>query len=166
MKNYKKHGIIIFVFIVLSIIFSSLIKEKKTIDSFMNTIYTISGIMFSIGMGILCTTNPDKIKNIQIYMQVKESILSVRNNYIAYFSLISFCYLFYQVFPEFYFGIFDLNIAIKKVPIIFTIKYATIFLNILGILYFIFNFIEIQKLNFDISDKTRSKDKTYGNSKP
>ena len=83
MKNYKKHGIIIFVFIVLSIIFSSLIKEKKTIDSFMNTIYTISGIMFSIGMGILCTTNPDKIKNIQIYMQVKESILSVRNNYIA-----------------------------------------------------------------------------------
>ena len=66
MKNYKKHGIIIFVFIVLSIIFSSLIKEKKTIDSFMNTIYTISGIMFSIGMGILCTTNPDKIKNIQI----------------------------------------------------------------------------------------------------
>ena len=84
MKNYKKHGIIIFVFIVLSIIFSSLIKEKKPIDSFMNTIYTISGIMFSIGMGILCTTNPDKIKNIQIYMQVKESTYYFHNKICNY----------------------------------------------------------------------------------
>ena len=149
MKNSTKHLTNILLALFLSIIFAS-VFEWKTIDAnFMNTVYTISGIMFSIGMGILCTLNPDKIKNRLIYKKIKQNILFVRNNYMYYFAVVSFSYLIYQLFPDmkYYF-------LLKNNKIIIDTGYITISLNILSILYFIANFIEIQRLNFDISERT------------
>ncbi|XZW72940.1 hypothetical protein ACT4W3_04320 [Acinetobacter baumannii] len=133
-------------FLVISVAVASA-TSKVPNPSFLNTIYTVSGIMFSIGMGVLCTLNPDKVKNDSIYKAIKSNILDVRNSYLAYFFIISFIYLIYQIYP-------DLNYVkvIWKIKITLDLACATLFLNILGILYFISNFIQIQKLGMDISD--------------
>ncbi|MEG2262942.1 MAG: hypothetical protein RSC68_01050 [Acinetobacter sp.] len=120
----------------------------------MNTVYTISGIMFSIGMGVLCTLNPDKVKNNIYYQEIKNNIIDVRNSYIAYFVLISTVYLVFQLYPAAKIDLYQ----IKNFVITAKVSYAVIALNILGILYFIANFIEIQRLGFEISDKTRVND--------
>lgn len=110
--------------------------------------------MFSIGMGVLCTLNPDKVKNDVYYCNIKENVISVRNSYIVYFTLISAVYLIFQLYPTAKLELF----TIKSLVITMKISYVAITLNILGILYFIANFIQIQKLGFEISDKTRIKD--------
>ncbi|WP_396231137.1 hypothetical protein [Acinetobacter baumannii] len=139
-------------FLVISVAVASA-TSKVPNPSFLNTIYTVSGIMFSIGMGVLCTLNPDKVKNDSIYKAIKSNILDVRNSYLAYFFIISFIYLIYQIYP-------DLNYVkvIWKIKITLDLACATLFLNILGILYFISNFIQIQKLGMNISDRVRESD--------
>lgn len=148
--NVKKHLINVVVAILLSVLLSSMIGMRPKEVAFLNTIYTISGIMFSIGMGILCTLNPDVIKNQIIYKRVKSNIISVRNSYLVYFAFISFPYLILQIFFETKY-IFE----IQSIKIVFDLYYATIVLNILSIIYFITNFLAIQKLNFEISDRIR-----------
>ncbi|EPF6035578.1 hypothetical protein OHW45_06075 [Acinetobacter baumannii] len=139
-------------FLVISVAVASA-TSKVPNPSFLNTIYTVSGIMFSIGMGVLCTLNPDKVKNDSIYTAIKSNILDVRNSYLVYFFIISFIYLIYQIYP-------NLNYVkvIWKLKITLDLACATLFLNILGILYFISNFIQIQKLGMDISDRVRESD--------
>jgi uncharacterized membrane protein len=110
--------------------------------------------MFSIGMGVLCTLNPDKVKNNSYYERIKDNIIAVRNSYIAYFALISTVYLIFQLYPAAKIDLFQ----IRGFVITAKVSYAVLTLNILGILYFIANFIQIQRLGFEISDKTRVND--------
>ncbi|HBI1354367.1 TPA: hypothetical protein JI406_RS17485, partial [Acinetobacter baumannii] len=109
-------------FLVISVAVASA-TSKVPNPSFLNTIYTVSGIMFSIGMGVLCTLNPDKVKNDSIYKAIKSNILDVRNSYLAYFFIISFIYLIYQIYP-------DLNYVkvIWKIKITLDLACATLFL--------------------------------------
>lgn len=148
--NVKRLISSILIVFALSICLASLF-EKDLDSSFINTIYTISGIMFSIGMGILCTLNPDKIKNDSYYRSIRDNIIDVRNTYLVYFFVLSIAYLAYQLNPKYTLEI----ISIKNVNIVFKTAFTAILINILGVLYFITNFMEIQKLGFEISDKTR-----------
>lgn len=66
----KKKLLISCIVILISIFLSSVFKVRPD-NAFMNTMYTISGIMFSIGMGVICTFNPDKIKNMEIFKEIK-----------------------------------------------------------------------------------------------
>ncbi|RPE30816.1 hypothetical protein EC846_1517 [Acinetobacter sp. BIGb0102] len=150
--NVKKLLVNVSLFLVISVAVASA-TSKVPNTSFLNTIYTVSGIMFSIGMGVLCTLNPEKVKNEIYYIAIKENVLAVRDSYLMYFFILSFIYLLYQIHP-------DANFVkdFWKVHIKLDIAYATLFLNILGILYFIANFMQIQKLGFDISDRVRESD--------
>ena len=104
-------------------------------------------------MGVLCTLNPDKVKNDVYYKAIKANVLAVRDSYLVYFFIISIVYLIYQIYP-------DANLIknFGKVQITLDLAFATMFLNILGILYFISNFMQIQKLGLDTSDRVRESD--------
>lgn len=104
-------------------------------------------------MGVLCTLNPDKVKNDVYYKAIKGNVLDVRDSYLVYFFIISFIYLVYQIYPE-----ANFIKSFGRFQITFDLAFATLFINILGILYFIANFMQIQKLGFDISDRVRESD--------
>lgn len=150
--NVKKLLVNISLFLVISVAVASATSKVPT-NSFLNTIYTVSGIMFSIGMGVLCTLNPDKVKNDAYYKAIKANVLAVRDSYLVYFFIISIIYLIYQIYPD-----ANFTKSFGKVQITLDIAFATMFLNILGILYFIANFMQIQKLGLDISDRVRESD--------
>lgn len=150
--NVKKLLGNIILFLAISIAMASF-ASKPPNSALLNTIYTVSGIMFSIGMGVLCTLNPDRIKNDSFYKAIKSNLLEVRNSYLVYFFIISGMYLLYQIFPD-----AGLVVKLSKISIVFNLAFAAMFLNILGILYFISNFMAIQKLGFNISDRTRGLD--------
>lgn len=150
--NVKKLLLNVSIFLVISVAVGSL-ASKSPDSSLLNTIYTVAGIMFSIGMGILCTLNPDRVKNDAYYKAIKSNLLDVRNSYLVYFFIISGMYLTYQIFPTASFVV-----EIRNLEIIFNLAFAAMLLNILGILYFIANFIAIQKLGLNISDQTRGLD--------
>ena len=81
----KKHTLWFLLILIVVILISSIFDLHPTITDYINTLYTVSGIMFSIGMGIVCTMNPDSIKNPGIYKTIRKNIIAVRNTYLLYF---------------------------------------------------------------------------------
>lgn len=132
---------------LLSILLASIVTERPN-ASFMNTIYTVAGIMFSIGMGIICTFSPDKVKNKDFFLSIRSNINTVRNSFIFYFSLISGGFLLYQGFPD-----LEWSFAYKRFELTLSISLLTAVLIVISIVYFILNFLAIQQLNLDISER-------------
>ncbi len=121
-------------------------------ESFLNTIYTVAGIMFSIGMGVICTFNPDRIKNNSYLSEIRRNISTIRSSYIHYFTISSTSFLASQIFPN-----LRQPWLIRDYQIVFDLPTTVLVINLLGIIYYISNFLAIQKLNFQITDRINSE---------
>lgn len=122
-------------------------QEDSMNQAIVPTVYTLSGIMFSIGMGIVCTFNPSPIKNKQVFQRIKANIANVRNSFMVYFSLSTATFLMSQICHRHAISVADITIIFA--PEIFALSFSLV-----GIIYFIINFLTIQKLIFDIAEKT------------
>lgn len=117
--------------------------------SFANTFYTVASIMFSIGMGVVCTFNYDRIKNLSLLRVTQRNINKVRNVYLVLFSTLTIGFLVLQVLPM---GIPSETLWILTL----TADYFPIFwalYTIYCITHFIANLIRIQSLNFEIASQ-------------
>lgn len=134
--------------VFLSVLLASTTSARPASD-FLGTLYTVAGIMFSIGMGIICAINLDKVRNVKFYTSIKANILQVRNIYLYYFAIISAGYLAYQLAPG-----FECTVTIQGAAITFRLSLLVALLTVLSIIYFTLNFLAIQKLNFQITEKS------------
>lgn len=135
-----------------SIILSSLFNQGDKInDVVINTIYTLSGIMFSIGMGIICTFNPSSIKNQSIFQRVKTNIINLRNSFLFYFALSTITFLLNAVLSRY-------SLSIKGITIIVDAQIFALLFSLVSMLYFIINFIFVQKLVFDIAERVNKEE--------
>lgn len=136
MKHLIRFFVLVLVLYALS--FSSFSVEKETL----NTFYNVSGIMFSVGLGLIVSLNYSDIKNKNYLISIRQNISEIRNIFILYFMAITVLFLFIG-------KDIDVNIIFSK------ISYDVIFsvFSIYTIIYFVVNFLQIQKLNDDISDK-------------
>ncbi|MEP0004426.1 MAG: hypothetical protein ABJ387_01485 [Balneola sp.] len=138
------------VFIIISV------STSLSIDGFfINTIYTVSGIMFSLGLGLIVTFNMNGVKNPAYISQIRENINDVRNSFLKYFILTTICYI-----VDFYLrqnGINTFSIEIGTNLFKFNLSILFCLLMMYSIIYYVINFIEIQNLNNDIFDKLREQ---------
>ena len=122
-------------------------------DFFMGTIYTVSGIMFSIGISILVTFNLQGIKKKSFIDKIRNNLNEVRNTFIYYFS---FSTVFFIL--ERYLRKSDKNILVlyqkDELLIDVSVSFVVTVLIFYSIFYFILNFLEVQKLNNQIFDHT------------
>lgn len=142
--------------LALSFLMTALASSLVSISiphSFIDTIYTVASIMFSIGMGIACTFNLSGIRNPEFFKKVKIDIISIINNFIFIFISISIFYILSKILPDKVFILFSgVNIYI-----LFNLSFYTSVCSIFGIAYFIINFLSIHKLSLDISEKLNNK---------
>lgn len=120
-------------------------------EFFVNTIYTVTGIMFSIGMGIIVTFNLQGIKNRNIIKIFRENLFYLRSSYIKYFTIATVLFLL-----DNFTRIKGCNIKIisfKNYIINFDISLFVSLIMIFCVVYFIYNFILLHKLNNDIYDE-------------
>lgn len=126
-------------------------------DFFMNTIYTVSGIMFSIGLGLIVTFNIQGIKNKTYIKKIRQNLKDVRNTYILYFTISTICFVIDKYLREVDNAIIKGSIISINLTSSFILNFnVAVFLGLLmfySILYFIINFLAIQDLNDDIFDK-------------
>ncbi len=148
----KKLTISLLIICLITILVSSI--SMVTPDQFFtSTIFTVSGIMFSIGFGLIVSFNLNGVKNKNYIKELRENINFVRNNFMTYFLLATTCYILDQYFNSVSFTIIDkLNIKITFCLSIFFCLFI-----LYSVCYFITNFIEIQKLNNDIFDKINTE---------
>ena len=136
-------GIVVCVLIaVISSSFSTLLSLSGDTVS---TLYTISGIMFSIGMSMLVTSNTSEVKNQRMKKVIRKKMKEVSNRYLFCFSFVSVLYvLLYARMAE---GCIHFYQMIK-------LNYSDLLVVIMSysIFYFTINFLSLRRLNAQIED--------------
>ncbi len=132
--------------VIISMITSFFFPDFNPGNGAVSTLYTVSGIMFSIGMSLIVTSSAAGVKNIRIRNGIRKEIHIVRNHFIECFVLISIFYILLCSAADKHdsLPIYD-NFSLKYSHLlIFTIAYS--------IVYFVWNFLAIQRLNYQIED--------------
>lgn len=99
------------------------------------TMYTVAGIMFSIAMSLFVTTSFSSVRNVRLRDRFRGEADSLRNRFLASFVVITLLY----VWPI-DFSFIDMGV-LKSSSCLFCV------------VYFIVNFLAIQKLIREVDDK-------------
>lgn len=129
-----------FICIILAGITSFFLSDWVINNDVIQNLYTISGIMFSIGLSLAVTFNLSAVKNISLRNRIRKAVNKVRDLFIIYFVLISFFY------------VIIISIIENVIYYFFRYSHLLTWVMIYSIIYFIWNFLEVQKLNSQIED--------------
>lgn len=138
--------ILFFIAVILSVGCSSVFQHSPS-DSMLNTLYAASSVLFSVGIGLVVSIIPHGIKNPFYVKRISANLNRVRNNFLREFLLVTGVHLFYVSIPV-------ISINIFSYPIKFEPKMFDTMLLCLSFFYYLSNFIDIQKLNYDIFKET------------
>ena len=110
-------------------------------ESAANALYTITGIMFSIGLSLTVISSTAGVKNKETKKNIRRDIKTTRNHFIFNFLLASATYIMYIVTPPLNWCLLNRSWGILTIQGV-------------SIAYFVYNFIAIQKFNEQIEDAT------------
>lgn len=144
-KNIKRFFVIIVISIVLSTI--NIIPG----EFFVSTIFTVIGIVFSVGLGLIVTFNISGIKNKDFLLEIRKTINTVRNSFIFYFILSIVAYLTIKFLIDA--KLEQTSFEFGKSSIIFHWTFGLCIIMLISLYYFIANFFSIQRLNNQIHDE-------------
>ncbi len=122
-------------------------------DFFVDTIYTVSSIMFSIGIGVIVTFNLNGVKNKNKIFKFRSNLNSIRNLYIRYFFISTVFFIIERLLRDTDCIFTEINISELNIHIICNWSVAVCCFIFYTLSYYIVNFIEVQKLNNDIFDE-------------
>ena len=144
---------------LLSVLFFSMVAYgfcRHTINrDVLSTLYNVSGILFSVGMGLIIGFNYYNIKNENYIKSIRFRLTKIRNNFIKLFIILTISYVVNFVTPT--------ETTIKYIPsteikipfdidLFIFFQYFTATYLIYSFIYFTLTFIEVQKLKDEISD--------------
>lgn len=127
--------------IVLTVVLSYFFPSVSFDENVANVLFTVTGIVFSIGLSLTVVSSTTGIKNQEIKKRIRNDIKKTRNNFIICFSLAATIYVIFIILPKEHYKFFNKDIGI-------------LICQGVAIAYFVFNFIAIQKFNEDIEDVT------------
>ncbi|PWD85807.1 hypothetical protein DC081_06500 [Ignatzschineria cameli] len=145
----RKFWYVLLIALIISIPLSFFIKIGE--GALLSTIFTINGIMFSIGLGIVSNFNLQGIRRWDYIATIRKNINLVRNSFISFFSVSSFSFILVNLLSDdvfYHYDRFNLTLDLKDILTIFSL-----FVMVYSIIYFIYNFIKIQDLSQSIFDR-------------
>lgn len=125
-------------------VFITILIDIKIEKDVSNTLFTIVGIMFSIGMSIAVTANTSVVVNRKIRKSIRDEINRIRDLFISCFAIVGVIYV--------------LNIILKSWNLeiwgykIFSLEVYQLVIQLYSIVYYIINFKSLQKMNNQIGD--------------
>lgn len=140
-----------FVALVLSVGLSSFTDVFCFSAGTISTFYTISGIMFSIGMGLLVTTDISRVQHKELNRSLQKVYSTLQRDYLVYFFTISLLYTCTIGFIS-----FKEPIEYAFWGMVFRLNEFIGFIMLLSIWYFTANFLGIQKLTKEINKHLNS----------
>lgn len=147
----KRQAISFLLITIVTIGFPSIMSWRP--DTFLlSTLYTVCGIMFSIGLGLIVTFNMSGVKNKSYIKIIRKNLKSVRDSFLKYFAISTTCLILGQ-----YLSNSDFLFIVREVEIIISPSMLFFALIIYSIVFFIINFLEVQKLSQDIFDKVEQE---------
>ncbi len=132
---------------ILTLGFPSFVTWRP--DSFLlSTLYTVCGIMFSIGLGLIVTFNMSGVKNQQYIKVIRNNLKDIRDAFLKYFTISTACLVLSE-----YLGSYEFLFELKGIAFKFVPSILFFLLIIYSIIFFIINFLAVQRLGHDIFDK-------------
>lgn len=131
----------------LSLLISSFFHDDSLSLNLIEILYTVSGILFSVGIGLMVTFKLGNVKHPIYRKALKKSVLKVRNSFFFYFAISTALFILCSENND-----FILTINTNIVNISLNLSLLSLITIIVSMLYYITNFIAIQKLNDEIED--------------
>lgn len=128
---------------------------------FISSLYTVMGIMFSIGLSLVVTFNMGNVKNKTYVQEIRYNLNRIRKKFILYFLSSTVFYIVNYYIEEQLKEAQNKSIyffSIKDISVQFDFSLITCIIILYSIAYIIINFMSIQKLNNDIFDMTNKSD--------
>lgn len=122
----------------------TLLMDIEIGENVSNTLFTIVGIMFSIGMSIAVTSNTSVVVNRKIRNSLRDEINRIRNLFISCFSIVAFIYVLNIIFTNWTLEVWGYKI--------FNLEVCQLIIQLYSTTYFIVNFMSLQNLNNQIGD--------------
>lgn len=123
----------------------SICTEISIPDNVLSTLYTVAGVIFSVGMSLTITPKTDMVTVESMRKKIRASFIRIRDLFIWFFILDTI--LFIMAEGDFF----------PSITVFFNIS-CGIFL-LFSVAYYIANFISLQKLGEQIEDQVQ-KEKT------
>lgn len=139
-------------YLVLSVVIAGLLSaftELNVRDDVLNTIYTVAGVIFSVGMSIAITPKTEKVTNDNIRATIRASYLAVRNSFMYLFGMGTVLYIVAQAFE------------ITKHPA--SLDFLCAVFILLSVVFYVFNFVKLQKLGIEVEDQILKEEKSKNN---
>lgn len=117
----------------------------------LNSLYTVAGIMFSVGMSLVVTMSTQEIHNIEAKREVQSKIQKLLNRYILNFGVLTTMYILLpskneqQVYDPIVFPISEFKIR-------WDYSYSFLVYLIYNIIYYIENMLSIRHQNYEIEN--------------
>lgn len=132
----------IFAYLLFSVLVTVLLVLFTGVDvdiAVLNTLYTVAGIIFSVGMSIAISAKTDQVTKDSKRNAIRSSYKNVRNSFMFLFGISTILFIVVQVF------------SITRYPSALSLL-CVIFL-LVSIVYYVFNFVKLHKLGEDIEDQ-------------
>ena len=129
-------------YLVFSIIAAGILAAFTSIcvtHPVLSTIYTVAGVIFSVGMSITISPKTERVTNSNMRQSIRSSYLRVRDSFLFLFGISTLLFILSEI------------LSLDKYPSFF-ILLCTLFL-ILSIIHYVYNFMELQKLGEQIEDQ-------------
>ena len=128
-------------------VLSTSITLFELLPTVMSTLYTVLTIVFSVGMGIVCSLNFGVINNDVIYERLCKRVLRLRDRSLILFAFDTVLYLLYFCYNS--------NVVVCVFDVDVFIGWFSFFFMLMSLIYFCVNFRKLHDLNFDILDELR-----------
>jgi len=112
------------------------------------TLYTVVGVMFSVGMSLIISVSTSNVHNIEAKKDIRKRMKTVTHNYVISFAVVTFFFiLFNENCVQQNTDFIDIYrwIAIRKTDFI-------TMLSAMSIIYYVVNFMTTQSMNREIED--------------
>lgn len=144
----------------LTAILLPLLTEVNIADNILSTLYTVVGVIFSVGMSLVISVSTSGIKNTDAKNSFRDQLKKIRSRFIGFFVVLSILYVL--LFPG---QGADIFVFSDKYPQIVFNKKLFLAASLFGcIIYYIINYYSIQQTVYDIEDRIINEEKQQGNS--
>lgn len=134
-------------FLAISIVLPAAVPAVHFSDSLLGAIYTVTSIVFSIGMSMVYGVALGRLKNRDYYVSTKRMLLRVRDTSMFLFFMDSVFFIFAMFFDA------PIFVRILSVGFSFSFTLSFVFLNTISLLYFVLNFKYLQNINYEIDER-------------
>lgn len=133
--------------VIVSMIVGAFVPYYKITNDVENTLFTVSGIMFSIGLGLTVTSNTHGVMNKSYITGIRKNMSDCQSRFITLFLLLTLFYISLSYTDS----IKSVIIVGHNITLNFRLAFAIT--SIYSIIYFIIVFHSIQNFNEELEDR-------------